>query len=265
MNEIKIIALEKKPRSKKYKVITNEEDYNFSEEMLIKYHIFKDQVFTKVEFEKILDDSLVDDYFNKVINLLSISLKSESEIIKYIHDKERVSKKYLKDNQINSIIEKIKQLGYLNEERLCDYILDYYYRNNKGPLYIKQKLIEKKVDRLLIEDTLKKYSYDMEEEAIDKILEKENNKNYTVKKYKMNLTNKLLRNGFSSNIVYKKIDKLKVEDKSNELIEKEFNKIYDKVNKKDITDHEKKQMIINKLLSKGYEYQLIKQYIKNVF
>lgn len=265
MNEIKIIALEKKPRSKKYKVITNEEDYNFSEEMLIKYHIFKDQVFTKKEFEKILDDSLVDDYFNKVINLLSISLKSESEIIKYIHDKERVSKKYLKDNQINSIIEKIKQLGYLNEEKLCDYILDYYYRNNKGPLYIKQKLIEKKVDRLLIEDTLKKYSYDMEEEAIDKILEKENNKNYTVKKYKMNLTNKLLRNGFSSNIVYKKIDKLKVEDKSNELIEKEFNKIYDKVNKKDITDHEKKQMIINKLLSKGYEYQLIKQYIKNVF
>ena len=84
MNEIKIIALEKKPRSKKYKVITNEENYNFSEEMLIKYHIFKDQVFTKKEFEKILDDSLVDDYFNKVINLLSISLKSESEIIKYI-------------------------------------------------------------------------------------------------------------------------------------------------------------------------------------
>ena len=54
MNEIKIIALEKKPRSKKFKVITNEEDYNFSEEMLIKYHIFKDQVFTKKEFEKIL-------------------------------------------------------------------------------------------------------------------------------------------------------------------------------------------------------------------
>lgn len=262
MKEIKILGLEKKQISKKYKVVTSEDDYNFSEDMIIKYHIFKDAVFTKKEFDKILEDSLKDDYFNKVLNYIGASPKSVYEIEKYIHDKERKSKQYLKEYQIQEIIDRVEKLGYLNDEELCNNVLDYYIRNNKGPLFIKNKLIEKRIDENLIEEVLQKYTYDIESDVIDRVISKEKNNGYTVKKFKINLTNKLIRNGFTSSLVYSKVDKLEVEDNNEELIEKDFSKIYYKVMKKDISDYDRKQLILANLLSKGYEYREINDIIK---
>ena len=37
MEEIKILSLEKKPRSKKYKVVTLTDSFTFSEDTIIKY------------------------------------------------------------------------------------------------------------------------------------------------------------------------------------------------------------------------------------
>ena len=41
--------------------------------------------------------------------------------------------------------------GYLNDEMLAKNICDYYFRSNKGPLFIKAKLSEKKVDEQTID------------------------------------------------------------------------------------------------------------------
>lgn len=100
MENITILSIEKKQKSKKYKVITNKEDYTVSEDMIIKHHLFKDKIFSEKEFDKVIEDILEDEYFNKVINLLSISLKSEYEIINYIHTNETKNKTYLKQNQL---------------------------------------------------------------------------------------------------------------------------------------------------------------------
>ena len=94
MREVKIISIEKKERSKKFKLITTKDEYVVSEDMIIKHYLFKDKIFTEKEFDKVIEDILEDEYFNKVINLLSISLKSEYEIIKYIHTNEAKNKTY---------------------------------------------------------------------------------------------------------------------------------------------------------------------------
>ena len=266
MKNIKIISIEKKQKSTKYKVITDDLDYTVSEDMIIKHQLFKDKIFTENEFKQVIEDILEDKYFNKVLNLLSYSSKSEYEIITYIHTNEFKNKEFLKENQINNIINKLKQLGYINDELLCVNVIDYYIRNNKGPLFIKQKLKEKKIEDNIINDKLLCYDSSLEEEIIVKLLSKENNKNYTLKKFKNTLANKLIRNGFNSSLVFKLIEKQVYEDNSNQLIEKDFLKVYNKVIKKDNkTDGEKKQLIINSLLSKGYEYQLIKDIIKEKF
>ena len=266
MKNIKIISIEKKQKSTKYKVITDDLDYTVSEDMIIKHQLFKDKIFTEAEFKQVIEDILEDKYFNKVLNLLSYSSKSEYEIITYIHTNAFKNKEFLKENQINNIINKLKQLGYINDETLCESLIDYYIRCNKGPLFIKQKLKEKKIDDNIINEKIKCYDSTLEEEIIIKLLLKESNKNYTLKKFKTILANKLIRNGFNNSLVFKLIDKQVYDDKSNQLIEKDFLKIYNKVIKKDNkTDSEKKQLIINSLLSKGYEYQLIKDIIKEKF
>jgi len=263
MNTVKILSIEKKTKSKKYKVITDDLDYTVSEDMIIKHQLFKDKVFTEKEFKQVIEDILEDEYFNKVINLLSISYKSEYEVIKYIHTNEAKNKQYLKEVQIQNIIKKLKQFNYLDDNKLCDYAIDYYIRNKKGPLFIKQKLKEKKIEESIINDKIKRYDYDLEEKIIVEIIKKENNKNLPLKKYKQNLSNKLIRNGFTSSIVYKLIDKVNFEDNSELLIEKDYNKIYNRVKDKNKTESEKKQLIINGLLSKGYEYSIIKNYLNN--
>ena len=263
MENITILSIEKKQKSKKYKVITNKEDYTVSEDMIIKRHLFKDKIFSEKEFDKVIEDILEDEYFNKVINLLSISLKSEYEIINYIHTNETKNKTYLKQNQINNIIKKLKQLNYLNDSKLCENVIDYYIRNNKGPLYIKQKLKEKKIDEKLINDKISCYDTSLEEEIIVKLINKENNKNLPIKKYKQNLCNKLIRNGFTSSIIFKFVDKISFEDNSELLIEKDYIKVYNRVKDKNKSESEKKQLIINGLLSKGYEYSLIKKILNN--
>lgn len=266
MKTIKILSIEKKQRSKKYKVITDELDYTVSEDMIIKHQLFKDKVFTEKEFEQVIKDILEDEFFNKVLNLLSYSPKSEYEIINYIHTNEYKNKTFLSENQINNIMKKLEQLGYINDETLCENIIDYYIRNNKGPLYIKQKLRDKKIDDKIIDEKLKCYDYILEEEIITKLLQKESNNNLPIKKFKLNLSNKLIRNGFTSSLVFKLIDKQKYDDNSNDLIEKDFDKVYNKVMKKENkSESEKKQLIINGLLSKGYEYQLIKNIMKEKF
>ncbi len=263
MKEIKILGLEKKQNSKKYKLITSMGDYLISEDMLIKHQLFKEKNFTEKEFNKVLEDILEDEYFNKIINLLSISLKSEYEIIQYIHTNEYKNKHFLKQKQIENIIKKLKQLNYINDEKLAVTLVDYYMRNYKGPLYIKNKLNEKKIEDIIIKEALLIYDSEKEEEIIAKILSKESNNNLPIKKYKLNLINKLIRNGFNNSLVYRFVEQLDIEDNSKLLIEKDYLKILNKVNKKDKTEFEKKQLIINYLLSKGYEYSLIKKYLNN--
>jgi len=262
MEIVKILSIEKNKKSKKYKVITDDLTYTVSEDMIIKHQLFKEKTFTKKEFNKVIEDILEDEYFNKVINLLSMSYKSEYEIIKYIHTNENKNKQYLKEFQVQNIIKKLKQLNYINDDKLCDYTIDYYIRNNKGPLYIRQKLIDKKVDEKLINEKLLCYDSTLEEEIIIKLINKEKNNNLPIKKFKLNLCNKLMRNGFNSKLVYNLVDKQRFDDNSESLIEKDYTKIYNRVIKKNKTNSEKKQLIINGLLSRGYEYSLIKEIIK---
>lgn len=259
-----ILGLEKiKNRKNKYKLITNDKDYIISEDMVIKHYLFKDKTYSNEEFEKIIEDILEDEFFNKIINLLSISLKSEYEIIEYIHKNEYKNKTFLKQHQIQNIIDKLKQLNYIDDNKLCINLIDYYIRNNKGPLYIKQKLKEKHIEDNIVNKNLNVYDEQTENEIILKIINKEHYKDVPIKKFKLLLTNKLLRNGFSSRLVYTHIDNLQLEDNSINLIEKDYQKALNKISKKDKTESEKKQLIINYLLSKGYEYKIIKQFLNN--
>ena len=69
MDNISIISIEKRPKSKKYNLITTKDDYVISEEIIVKYQLNKDKSFTEKEFNQLIEDILEDEYFNKVFNL----------------------------------------------------------------------------------------------------------------------------------------------------------------------------------------------------
>lgn len=263
ITEIKILNVEKITKKNKYKVITTENEYIVSEDLVIKYQLFKDKSYSKQYFEEVFQSIIQDTFLNKIINLLSISNKSEYEVIKYIHTQEEKNKQYLTENQINNIISILYQYNYLNDNKLCINLIDYYMRNNKGPLFIKQKLKEKKINEKLINTNLNVYNHLKEEEIIAKIIIKESDEKLPINKQKQNIINKLLRNGFTPSLVYSITNKTEFNDNSEQFIIKDYWKIYNRVKDKEKTDNEKKQLIINYLLNKGYDYKAIKEVINN--
>lgn len=251
-NEIKILSIEKK--KDKYRVITNENEFVFDEDTIIKHLVFKDKVFTKDEFTLILDDLAINTGFNKALRYLNYGLRSIYEM-----------KTYLKElTNIEKVIKKLQDLGYLNDDAYAKNYLDYCKRNNKGPIFYKNKLLEKKIDKTIINKYLEEYSYNNQLDIMMSIINKEIKKlsTYPLKTQQRLLISKLIRNGFVSEVIYETVNRLELIDESEDSLKRDYEKQTLKLRNKDITDSEKKQRIIANLLNKGYEYRKIVEIIE---
>lgn len=253
INEIiKIINIEKDKRT--YLVTTNEDTYRFDEDTIVKHFIVKDKEFTKKEFKKILQDLEQNALFNKTLKYLTYGERTTYEIKEYLKD----------DSRADKIINRLKALGYLDDEKYALKYLDYCYNNCKGPIYLQAKLKEKGVANSIIENTLTKYAVDMEVEVINSFLAKElkNIKHLPVIAQKRQLLDHLIRRGFSSEVINPQLNSLEIIDESDETLRREFEKQKIKMQAKNLSEYEMKQKIIAYLFSKGYEYQKIIEIIE---
>lgn len=261
MNKIVIESISQKKNSKKFVVKTSEEEYVMTEDTIIKFHIFKDKEFSKMDFKKIIYDIKINESFNKVLNYLNYGPRSEYEIRLYIQKNDK--EKTLKVKDYNEIIARLRSLNYVNDELYAKQIVD-YYKATKGKNYIKQYLREKRVDNSIIENSILLIEDDEEIENALKIANKyiQTIRKYPFKKQKEMTMNKLLRSGFSSNLITKIISKIEFIDESDFSLKKDYLKIIKRLEKKEMSSYEKKQYILNSLLAKGYEYKNINNIIK---
>jgi len=241
----------------KYKVETTNNQYSFSEETIIKYSIFKGKIIDRAEFELIQAEEIRNNLMNKAINYLSYQARSINEVRRYLNDRD------CSYELADEIIEKIKNLGYLDDEVLANSLYDYVVRSKKGPKILEEKLISKGVDEDIIRVTINNYTNVVEEEVLDNLLENILNryKSYPKKKQKNLIYQKLLRDGFSSDVIGSKLNKTKFIDESNQELEKDLKKL---LNKYDQLDYKIRSKIISKLINKGYEYPNIIECLENI-
>ena len=251
-NEIKILAVHK--IKTKYKVTTEEDEYLLDEDVVIKYLIFKDKIFSKEEFKKILIEQTKSAAFTKVLQYLKYGPRSEWEISNYLQDQ----------STWPHVRKRLVELNYLDDARYAQTMLDYYQRNNKGPRFIQQKLLEKKVNISLIDEVLLTYSKESQLEIIENIILKEKNFLSTKqkKKKKQLLTTKLLHAGFLLQDINTVINNTSFIDDSQKELEKTYQKLLNKFSNYNINENEKNKRIMQTLLSKGYNYARIEKIIK---
>ena len=255
MNQAMITIVEVKKNRKKYLVSTLNNDYSFEEDTIIKYGIFKNKEFTKDELENIIRD----DQKNKILNIalfyLSFRNRTVFEVYTYLR------KKDYSEQLVLSIIDRLKDLEYLNDRSFSLELIDYYIRINKGPKVIIEKLKQKGIDELIINETMVLYDDETVKNVIQTIIEKNINNNIQepIKKQKQKLYNKLLRDGFSGSVILSMINQFEfIEDYEENLI-KEIEKSKKRYSKYD--EKIMKNKIITSLLNKGYEYNVIKNYL----
>lgn len=241
-------SVEKK--KKKYQVVTDKNKYLLSEETILKYLIFKDKILSEKDLHEINKYEKFNLVLSKALNYLSYQSRSEREMVEYLNSKEATP------SEIDKIISQLKSLGYLNDEDFAKYNLDYVIRNQKGPKILEQRLKQKGIDELLIQKSLLLYRREIEEELIEKVVEKMviKNKKLPLIKQKQNLHQKLIRDGFSNELVNEEINRVSFIDESDDSLKLEINKL---LSKHDVLDNKTRSKIINRLLNKGYPFSKI--------
>lgn len=247
VNIIKVTA-----KGKKYIVYTDndEEGILFSENQIVINRIIKGTKFSTEEWEKILDSQNENQLFEQMLHFIDYKLRTKYEVL------EKLKKQDVSSCELDSIIEKLEKIGYINDERYAELYIDEAIRNLKGPYLIKYNLEQKRIESNIIQNFLKKF----DEKTI-----KENAKELAIKyqktvlnlpanKQKELIIQKLTRSGYYMDTINYVINSIEYPEDSIEQLLSEYEKLKLK------TDD--KHKIITQLLQKGYKYLDIKTIIK---
>lgn len=248
----KIIKL----RNNKYKIIFDDHEITTYDNVILENNLLYKKNISKDIYDKIIRDTNYYDIYNKCVKSILKRRKSEKEIIDYLD-------KFEIDNK-DKIISKLKNINLINDkEYIKAYINDKIYLSKNGINKIKKDLINLGIDIKLIEEELNNIDKDMFYEKLEKIIIKKINNNTKYSEYQ--LKQKILNDMI--NLGYDREDILSIIDNNikpnNDIFEKEFNKIYNKLKLK-YDGYELKQKIKQKMITKGFNIDLINNKLNNI-
>lgn len=247
MKEYKVIKIIKK--GKKYLTYfdNDETEYSLTEDQIVEYRIIVGNIIDDKTLKKLKKSVNESTLYNKILHYIDFKPRTEKEIIKYLKEHEA------DEETISSIVKKLTRIKYLDDKRYASSFVNESIRKQKGKNYIIQQLNDKGVEENYIYEALKVYEYDLEKENVlfkaikyAKTLTK-----YPIKRQKQKLTEKLIVDGYSFELINYSLSEVELVDESIELLEKEYNKLLLKG-----FDNNK---IIQKLLAKGFDYSSIKK------
>lgn len=247
----------KKTKSGKYKIVLdNQESLELYDDVILKNNI----LYTKEiddEFLKILNkENDYYCYYNKAIKYLNTKMRSTKEMVTYLNKFE------LSDNEIQSIIDKLKNIGLINDLLFVKaYVNDKIYLSNIGPYKIKRELLEHDIDESVIDECLENIDKNIIRDKIYKYINKKINNNNRFSSYQLKnkIVNDLINNGYDKCDINEELLKFNIDD-NNLILEKEYRKIYQKLSKK-YEGSDLNFRVVNKLLQKGFLRQEIDKII----
>lgn len=236
------------------------ETHFLSENTIIKYGFLTPRELSEKEYQLVVKDKTSNLLYEKALKYIDYQMRTISEVKKYL------KKEIIDDSVIDKIIKKLKENGYLNDDLYVKtYLTEKLEFDLVGPMYIKQKLILKGIHYDIIDSNLINYNDDIQFDKILELIKKETK--YPIKKaYKkayLSLKQKLVNKGFSISIIESSlmsnhdiIDDAIAED---DLLKREVELLKKKY---DLSDYTEKDKAIKSLLSKGFNYDKIKLYLK---
>ena len=227
-----------------------DEDYLVNEDQIVSYRLIKGNVLDQKTYKTLMTDVNNTVYYNKALHFIDFKPRTKKEINEYL------TKFQLYESTINKIIKKLEKIGFIDDERYANRYTEELIRKGKGKKAIYNLLIKKGIEQDLINENLSKYEKDDEFANALRIAEKlvKPESDYPIKKQKMQLIEKLLREGYGQDAINYAMSNITFTDNSQERLIKEYEKLQDK--------NIEKEKIIARFLAKGYEYSDIKRILK---
>ena len=252
---MKIDKIEKL-KDNKYKItIDGEVITTFDDVILDNNLLFKKEIDIEL-YNIIIKDTEYYTGYNKVVKYILKRRRSEKEI------KEYLIKLQLKENDIAKIINKLKSINLINDREYCKaFINDKVNLSKQGINKIRLNLLQQDIPIEIIEEELKKIDSDILNNRLEKLIIKkiDSNRKYSKNILKQRILNEMINLGYNKETILDILDE-NIRDDQN-IIEKEFEKIYNKFSKK-YTGNELNIKIKQKLLSKSFNSEDIDSLIQ---
>ncbi len=252
----------KKLKNDLYEITIDQETFQLSEDFLVKYQLYLNKQISEDEYNLIKSLTNYSKVYHKTLNYLSYKMRTEYEVVCYLKDNGCI------EPFLSEIITKLKSLSYINDENYSNlYVRQQFDVNKKGPLYIKQELLNKQVKLEIIEKSLQYITEEKIESNIlglikyyDKL-----NKRKSINQLKEAILRNLLTKGYEYEVVNLYINNYSFDDNNDDdiLLEKEVHKAYNKYQKK-YQGYDLKRHIIKSLMSKGFIYEDIISMLKKI-
>lgn len=195
-------------------------DYEFAfgldESIFLEFALHKDMELEEDYIENILKKEEYKKAENYAIYLISQREYTEKNLT------DKILSKGYNSSQCETIIEKFKKYGYINDESYAGrFIRTKQKTSNQGKYKIKASLLQKGVSKDILNQCMEEFDQDMELEKAEKLVSKKihslRNKDIDKYKLKQKLTTYLASKGYEYDIIRKAINNQKVEDEDYEI------------------------------------------------
>lgn len=252
---MKIIKF-KKEKGNKYSLYFDDgEKIKLYDDVIIKFNLLTHKEFDYDQYEKIIEYNNKLGAYYKALKYITKKLRTEKEIYEYLI-------KEFNKNIVGETIEKLKREGYFNKDiYLKSYINDAIMLNNIGPLKIQDNLVKLGFSKDDIKVYLDNISDDVWLDRVDKIVNKKVkiNHNYGLYKLKEKILYDVCNLGYPKWMVEDKLSNISI-DNNDLIMEKEFNKFYNKLSKK-YDGYDLWTQIKLKMIAKGFSYNEVDDFL----
>jgi len=242
----------KKMKNDKYKISLDDENFIVYGDVIVNNNLlYKKQIDISL-YEKIKEDNIYYEVYNKTLSFVLKKVRSKKEVDEFL-------KKFsIKDNLKKMIKDHLINIGLLSDiAYIKSYISDAIYINLDGPYKIKNFLLSNELDINDIDSEIKLIDSEIILNNLRRLINKKINHNHklSLKQLHQKIRYEMNMRGYS----FVDIDMVLSEfDLTNEeeILNKEFEKIYSKLSKK-YTGQDLKNKVKQKLYIKGFQLDKI--------
>ncbi|WP_041138332.1 glycosyltransferase [Beduini massiliensis] len=239
----------------------NEITFELPESIINKYGLYKGKTVERDEFDALNDHEKVAEAYQRALRFLTVKDYTKKQIVEKLNRLELYD-----DIQIDMTVNLLMDKNLINDE---EYTIDYLQRASKLGLGINKAISNlrmKGIEDEVIEKNREAYGEEQEYETALEIVEKVYAANSRKSRTAMidAIADKLYLKGFSSAVINKVMttfDFYADEELEEELILKEFDKAFKRYSQK-FDGKPLYNKIYIYLMRKGFDYQLIKQVMK---
>ncbi|KRN05816.1 recombination regulator RecX [Liquorilactobacillus sucicola DSM 21376 = JCM 15457] len=226
---LKITKIQLQKRKGRFNIyIDGKYSFSLSEDVLVKYHLFKDQELTSTQIENLSNADETAKAHSKALTYLSSQLRTEKEVTDYLkkHD--------ISPEKIQLVLEKLRYEKLLDDKKYAEsYIRTMMKTSDKGFKVIRNNLRSKGVLEKTIEDAEKEYnsSYMIQKGiALAKKYERQYSR-YPFNQKIQKIKQRFLAKGFSSEelrAITDSVDFGRNEDAEKQLLQEQATKLWHK-------------------------------------